>query len=518
MIAPTIEARFNDRQLAAIERAIKRFGFSKSEAQHFFHILYTASYEEAEILICGGDPQYFITEYCLIYEPQQFDWIPFELWPEQIHALNLLHDHQFTIALKARQLGLTWLALAYGLWLMLFRPIATILLFSKRDDESAYLLGEERLRGMYRRLPKWMQCESETIDNVTHWALSNGSTAYSFPTTGGDSYTATYVLIDEADLIPDFNRLMRSVSPTIDTGGKLFLVSRADKNKPESEFKRIYKAAKEGKNDYASIFLPWHIRPERDQAWYDAKQKSLFEQTGSDDDLHEQYPATDVEALAGRSKDKRIPEIWLQQCYAPMDALSLALLRNEKAPGIPGLLVFRLPILGRKYVLGADPAEGNPTSDDSAASVLDDLTGEEVALLSGKFEPSTFGSHIDKVGTWFNRARVLVERNNHGHAVLLWLRDNSRLRRLPGWDSQPQDRERKDGWLSNSRGKTLLYDGMADAARDKLTIIHSFKVFNQLASIDGSTLRAPELQMDDCSDAYALAVAARNMPTGVLVG
>ncbi len=194
------------------------------------------------------------------------------------------------------------------------------------------------------------------------------------------------------------------------------------------------------------------------------------------------------------------------------------MLREEKAPGIPGLLVYRLPIPGRKYVMGADPAEGNPTSDDSAVEVLDDLTGEEVALLSGKFEPSTFGSHIDKVGQWYNRARVLVERNNHGHAVLLWLRDNSRLRRLPGWDSQPQDKERKDGWLSNSRGKSLLYDGMADAARDQLTIIHSFKVYNQLASIEGSTLRAPEGQMDDCSDAYVLAVQARNQPIGVFVG
>lgn len=514
----SVEARFNSRQLEAIERATVRLRLSKPEAKQFFHILYKASYEECELLICGADPLYFITEYCRIYDPQALDWIPFELWNEQIDALHLLDRNQFTIALKARQLGLTWLALAYALWLMLFRPIATVLLFSKRDDEAIYLLGEERLRGMYRRLPTWMQCEAIAVDNASHLALSNGSSARSFPTTGGDGYTATFVVFDEADLVPNFNALMRAVRPTIDAGGKLFLISRADKDKPESEFKKIYQAAKEGKNGWAHIFLPWYVRPDRTPAWYAQMKRDIFEQTGSLDDLHEQYPSTDVEALSGKSKSKRIPTEWLQACYQPRDPLSAALLRTEGAPGIPGLLVYTLPIPKRRYVIGADPAEGNPTSDDSAFVVLDELTGEEVALLSGKVEPSTFGSYIDKVGTWYNRARVMVERNNHGHAVLLWLRDNSRLVCLPGWDSQPQDRERKAGWLSNSRGKSLLYDGVADAARDGQTVIRSFKAYNQLASIDGSTLRAPDGMMDDCADAFALGVAARNMPRGVLVG
>ncbi len=518
MTLPTIQPRFNDRQQAAIQRAIRRFSFTPSETQHFFHTLYRAAYEEAEVMLCAADCQYFITEYCRIYDPQDMDWIPFELWKEQIDALNLLLGHQFTIALKARQIGLTWLGLAVALWLMLFRPIATVLLFSKREDEAIYLLGPERLRGMYDRLPRWMQAAGIEVDNATQLKLSNGSVAYSFPTTGGDSYTATYVLVDEADLIPNFNQLMRAVRPTIDAGGKLFLVSRADKSRPESEFKKIYKAAKEGRNNWAHIFLPWYVRPERTPEWYEKTRQDILQQTGSEDDLFEQYPATDVQALAGRSKDKRIPGVWLEACYEEREPLSAALLQQEKAPTIPGLRVYRLPVPGRKYSIGADPAEGNPTSDDSAGVVLDNLTGEEVALLAGKFEPSTFAAYVDKLGVWFNNAATLVERQNHGHAVLLWLRDNSRLRRLPGWDADPAAREPKEGWLSNSRGKALLYDGMADAARDGQIVIHSFKCYTQLGSIEGATLRAPEGEHDDCADAFALATAARNMPRGVFVG
>jgi len=60
------------------------------------------------------------------------------------------------------------------------------------------------------------------------------------------------------------------------------------------------------------------------------------------------------------------------------------------APPVPNLTVFAVPVPGRKYVIGADPAEGNPTSDDSAATVLDVETGEEVATLAGKFELALF--------------------------------------------------------------------------------------------------------------------------------
>lgn len=521
-----LPAAFTAEQEAALNRAAFRFGFSADERQQFVATIYAMDDERRELMLCASDPQYFIEVYCEIYDPQALDWIPFELWQAQLDALNILHDNQLTIALKARQLGMTWLGLAYGLWLMLFRPIATVLIFSKRDDEAMYLLGEERLRGMYLRLPKWMQAADVDTDNASQWQLSNGSVARSFPTTGGDGYTATFVLADEADLLPDFNRFMRSVKPTIDAGGRMFLVSRADKSKPESEFKRIYKAAKEGRNGWAYIFLPWYVRPERDQAWYEAQKADILSRTGSLDDLKEQYPATDEEALSGRSQDKRINPEWLSDCYDERRPLSAALLKEEKAPSIPGLCVYHLPIKGRRYCGGGDPAEGNPGSDDSAVVFLDELTGEEVAMLSGKFQPSTFAAYIDQIGKWLNNASLMIERNNHGHAVLLWLRDNSKLRRLNGWDADPRlagpegaaPGVRKEGWLSNSRGKTLLYDALADTVRDGLTTIHSFKCHDQIASIEGSTLRAPENQMDDCSDAYALAVIARNMPRGVFVG
>jgi hypothetical protein len=163
------------------------------------------------------------------------------------------------------------------------------------------------------------------------------------------------------------------------------------------------------------------------------------------------------------------------------------------------LVVYTLPVPGRRYVIGADPAEGNPTSDDSALVVLDVESREEVASLAGRFEPATFAAHLDVVGRYYGHARIMVERNNHGHAVLLWLRDHSDLVCLGGHDG-------KMGWLSNSKGKPLLYAGAGEVLRDGEAVIHGLETFSQLASVEGSTLRAPEGQPDDRAMAFVLAV------------
>lgn len=465
---------------------------------------------KAEWQRCLENPAYFINAYCQIYDGET--WIPFTLWDEQVETLQKIIDNQLTIILKARQLGLTWLLLSYALWLMLFKPIATILIFSKRDDEAMYLLGEWRLKGIYKHLPQWMKDRNAIKADSAHtFSLDNGSVALGFPTTAGDGYVATLAIGDEADLIPNFNAWMGSVKPTIDAGGKLVLISRVDKSKPNSQFKQIYRAAKQKLNAYSAVFLAWWVRPERTQEWYDQQCKDSINNTGSLDYVHEQYPATDVEALAPNTLDKRIASAWLLQCYEEMSPIGEL---PPECPSIPQLQLYQLPEPQHKYVIGADPAEGNPTSDDSALTVLDAETWEEVAMLAGKFEPTVFAGYITSIGVYFNKASAFIERNNHGHAVIATLRDLGKLEIIKGLDD-------KLGWLSNTKGNSILYDTAADAFRDHSTTIHSFETYNQLASIEGASLSAPDGDHDDRADSYCIALQGvkRRSPTwGFILG
>jgi hypothetical protein len=273
---------------------------SQTEARHYL----------TEVLRCRKSFVYFCDNYCQILADsgQGGTWVPFRLWPEQRRVAGLLQANRLVVVLKARQLGLTWLVVAFALWLMLFHPIATVLLFSHRDDEAVDLLAT-RLRPGPRPQP------------------------------------------------------------------------------------------------------------------------------------------------------------------------------------------------GRQYVIGADPAEGNPNSDDSALEIIDAESGEEVATLAGRFEPTVFANYAAQLAGWFNNAPVLCERNNHGHLVIARLADHGATL-LCGRDG-------REGWMSSTLGKVAMYDAAAQACKNKDVVIHSFVTFTQLASIDGSTLRAPEGQHDDLADAFALACAAR---------
>lgn len=471
---------------------------------------------------------YFIATCCQIQD-ESGRWIPFDLWPSQSEVARNAEKHKKLVWLKARQLGMTWLALAIVLHELLFKSGITALLFSLRDEEAMELL--KRLRGMHKRLPMWVlpvpPAEGALVekpkDAAHEWVLTNGSRAKAFPSNRGDSYTASIAVIDEADLIDNLEALLGSVMPTIDAGGRLILLSRVDKGRSEekSPFKRIYTAAKKGETSWHHEFLPWSARPSRDEKWYADKKADSLSRTGSLDSLFEQYPQSDVEALAPRSLDKRFPYDWLKKCYVewtrPIDGDGRPKFHKEvfgakttvsEGPALHGLTVYKIPEAGKLYVIGVDTAEGNPTSDDSAATVLDKETGEEVAMLVGKLEPAVLADYCDRLGTWYNLAALMVERNNHGHAVLLWLKDNSKLMRLCGKDG-------KEGWNETAKSKALLLATAADSFRNGETTIHSFATFMQLAAVEGSTLKAPEGMHDDLAISYCLAVVALPMMVAI---
>jgi hypothetical protein len=451
--------------------------------------------QRIEWLKCSKSAAYFADTYCQIYDATASRWIPFKLWKEQRATLRTLTTEHLVVILKARQLGLTWLCLSFGLWLMLFHPVKTILLFSRRENEAKYLLS--RLTGMYDKLPGYLKAKRVVRDNALEWALSNGSVAYGFPTTAGDSYTASFALVDEADLVPDLDRLMNAVKPTIDGGGWMILLSRADKDFPNSTFKRIYRAAKAGRSPWKSIFLPWFVRPSRDLEWYQSQKDDILSRTTTLDDLYQQYPSTDTEALAAKTEDRRLPLEWVLQCFSPLVSTEF-----KEAPGINELVVYKPPLYGAAYVIGADPAEGNPTSDFSSATVVNAFTLEEVAKLKGRIQPVVFAEYLKSISDYYNSCPLMIERNNHGHTVIAALEGRADL--LPGLDEKP-------GWLTTSKSKAMMYDTLADLLKKKELTYHSEETKDQLVSIEGATLRAPEGDHDDDALSFALAIEGATM-------
>ena len=404
--------------------------------------------------------------------------------------IKRMESHKQVIILKARQLGLTWLMVCYALHMMIFRPGCGIVIFSRRDSEASELL--ERLFDVHARLPEILREKIKT-NNAHELGFDNGSWAKSFSTTkhSGRSYTATLAIVDEADFIPWLKRLMNAVKPTIDAGGQLCLISTVDKENRGSEFKRIWNQAVKGRNNYAPIFLPWSARPDRTKGWY-----KLQKQDYEEDSLWQEYPATPEDALAARKASKRFSPDWLNQCHGDF------IERGRKELGVPGFTSFLPPRGGKRYLLAADPAEGNPGGNPSAAAVFHVETWEQAAVLHGNYEPDIFAHFLVQIAEYYNEAEIVVERNNHGHSVLLALEH-------AGWKKiyiSPFDN--KQGWITNRKTKVLAVDHAARVLREGACRINDPGTLNELAQLDAATLKAPEGETDDLAMAAIIGLAA----------
>jgi len=160
------------------------------------------------------------------------------------------------------------------------------------------------------------------------------------------------------------------------------------------------------------------------------------------------YPETDDQALAPQQKGKRIAYDGLVKVSRQRPE---AQRKDAAAPALPALVVFEPPRKGRSYVIGGDPAEGNPDSDDSGACVVDAETWAQAAVLGDKLGTAAFTNTLRKLAAYFNDAGVMVERNNHGHAILLGLLQAGDTQVILGLDGKP-------GWANSERGKTLMYE------------------------------------------------------------
>jgi hypothetical protein len=231
----------------------------------------------------------------------------------------------------------------------------------------------------------------------------------------------------------------------------------------------------------------------------------MRQQRGSDDDFLQEYPATPEEAMQVRALSARLPGDWVRRASAEAEGLSdrfLPAWSNQMA----GLVVFAPPRAGESYVAGADPAEGNPNSDESVVTVIHAESGEQIALAAGRMTPERFAAACATLCAFYNEAPLLVERNNHGHSVLAWLHEHG-TNLLRGSDGKP-------GWLTTALSKTRLYDEAARQLAAGEITLHDAATASQRARVDAETSRAPEGEHDDRATAMALAMAARSWGVG----
>jgi hypothetical protein len=290
----------------AIEKQLPHLkGKQKAQAVKFLTEMRN-QVKERNVEMMKSDIFYFIENFVHIEDRDSVELATlFKLWDGQKKALNDFINHRLNIVLKARQLGLTWLALAYVVHNLLFNNGFQVVALSRTEDESKELV--RRILFILRYLPVWLVRE-DTKENLSFAGMKFDSTTMSvtiihpgkeaslfksMPASqdAGRSFTANLVLLDEWAFQQWAREIWASAYPTINrpTGGKVIGLSTA---KRMTLFEDIWKKSVAKRNTFNRIFLSWRTDPRRTEEWYEQSKKDLGDLV-----IKQEYPNTPEEAF-----------------------------------------------------------------------------------------------------------------------------------------------------------------------------------------------------------------------------
>ncbi|MBI3274092.1 MAG: hypothetical protein HYZ69_03015 [Candidatus Colwellbacteria bacterium] len=134
------------------------------------------------------------------------------------------------------------------------------------------------------------------------------------------------------------------------------------------------------------------------------------------------------------------------------------------------------------YSLGADPAEG-VGRDDSAFTVMDRMTGREVAhFSSNNIQSDLFAKKIVKVAEYYNNAMVVVEINGHGIAVIneLMRLGYPNIVHQKYFDHTLNEWTSRLGWKTTKVSKPIMVDEFIRGLREEEIGLSSTIILSQM--------------------------------------
>ena len=284
-------------------------------------------WEARELARVRLDPVYFTTQYGSV-QPEEGPPVPFDLWPEQAEALDQMVEHLRVIVLKARQLGLTWLALHLAIWMMAFNrltPKAKILVLSKIGTDADELV--ERARRLTARLPAFLRPRESKRwrDSNSRFVLTTGSEMRSLMGTpaAARSFTASMVIFDEFAFYRNgqAGKTWTAAEPTLGERGKAIVISTGNGESGDgAAYADLWKdAVNKGLHP---IFLPDTVNPARRVEGWREKKRLVFL---TEADFLAEHPLTEEHAFSGSGSYKVYPQAGLAAALKLGERLDLLL-------------------------------------------------------------------------------------------------------------------------------------------------------------------------------------------------
>jgi len=459
-----------------------------------------------EYITCASDPVHFLRKYCTIQHPQHGK-MKFDLYEFQEATLKEFQANRYNIVLKSRQLGISTLTAGFSLWILLFQSDKNILVIAKDKDTAKNLVTKVRV--MYAHLPSWLKTKVDE-DNKLSLRFENGSQIKAIAATAeaGRSEALSLLVIDEAAFIDNIDSIWTAAQQTLATGGNCVVLSTP--NGVGNWFHKMWKEATDGNNDFAFLELPWHLHPDRNQAWRDEQDKILGPTQAAQE--------CDADFL---SSGQSVVDPQILQWYKD----TMVCEPIEKTGIDRNLWLWKYPVPNEEYIVVADVARGDG-SDYSATHVFEVQNMTQVAEYKGQLSTTDYGHFLIELATKYNDALLVVENNNVGWATIQTIIDRGyknlfyQSKDLKYIDTEHQvsnryraeDRNMIAGFSTTMKTRPLIIAKMEEYTREKLVKINSIRLIEELFVFVYHTSKAEAMNgyNDDLVMSYAIALWVRD--------
>lgn len=350
-----------------------------------------------EYVKCAKDPIYFAEKYIKIVHVDH-GLIPIRMYEYQKEIANAItHNRRVTVN-TSRQAGKTTTAAAIILHYVLFNDHKTVALLANKGDAAREIL--DRIKIAYEALPKWMQ------QGVIEWnkgsvEFENGCKILAGATSSSAirGKSISFLYIDETAFVENWDEFFASVFPTISSGNTTKILFTSTPN-GLNHFYKTCEGAKEGKNGYIFIEVPWERVPGRDDKWKEETLQAM--------DYDYQKFAQEFECQFLGSSGTLIEGSKLKN-----------LVYKKTIHDSQGLKIYKEAEKGRTYVMVVDVSRGKGL-DYSAFQVIDvsEMPYKQVATFrDNMLTPIDYAEMIYRVHKLYGECYMLVEVNDIGDQV-----------------------------------------------------------------------------------------------------
>lgn len=458
--------------------------------------------------------------------------------PDQLELANVLYSAFFQkrrtdiIILKNRQRGTsTWCAL-FCLDCTAYYPgrVANTLA-DTRDRASSIFDNVVKLA--WDRIPKGLKPKADK-DNVNALDFTE-SIGSKYIISASKSEPVDILHVSKAPYFPDEGKITEA-EQMVRPNGIQIMESTAFGvgNLFEKRFMEAWKAKKMGKYHHRiPFFFPWYTDPtnivtvhpdmqlenaafikeltrkihEKEGIVLSPEQQHFYDQKMADldDEVFQFYPTDPEEAFLHSGRP-----VFNQELLKSLE-------EQYGAPPVriteDGIEIWEDPDPSLHYGIGVDAAEGLAHGDNSVISVVCRETGREVAQLAGKIsaiEENDLARMIGIVARMYENHTCVIERNNHGHAVIGFVKDDAavNLYRQEETDTITGKITKKIGWDTTANNKAYAISTLKKALKDGTCVPRSFETYDELRTFvfgERGKMAAIKESMDDRVIALSLA-------------